>query len=101
MMEYAKWLVAILRVLTLIGGFVADALIPFASKQHLYNARWPPNAKFQNARTMLEGIGLGLLTLYVLFGTKLLTLLMFFLAACFPALYFGSMLLCALFPGTA
>ena len=100
-MEYAKWIVAVLAVFTFIGGLAADALVPFTAKQHLFNPRWPPHAKFHNAQTMLEGMGLGLMSLYVLFGLAPLTRPLFYLAASFPGLYFGSMLLCTSFPGTA
>ena len=99
-MEIAKWMVAAIAVFNF-GGFVADALVPFVAKQHLYNKNWPPHAKFHNAQTMLLGIGLGLVSLYVLFGSPPLTLARFYLAAVLAGLYFVAMLCAPIFPGTA
>ena len=99
-MEIAKWMVAAVAVFNF-GGFVTDAIIPFVAKQHLYNKHWPPHAKFHNCQTMLLGIGLGLLALYVLFSSRPLTLPQFYLAAAIAGLYFVSMLLAPIFPGTA
>jgi hypothetical protein len=91
-MEVAKWIVAAIALFNF-GGYVADAVIPFTAKQHLDNPHWPPHAKFHNGQTMLIGIGLGLLSLLVLFALRPLTLPMFFLAAAMAGLYFVSMLL--------
>ena len=99
-MEIAKWMVAGVAVFNF-GGYVADALIPFVARQHLYNKNWPPHAKFHNGQTMLLGMGLGLLSLYVLFGSGPLTLARFYLAAAMAGLYFVSMLFAPIFPGTA
>jgi hypothetical protein len=98
-MEIARWVVVLVAVFN-VGGYVADAVIPFTAKQHIYNPRWPPHAKFHNAQTMLLGIGLGLFSLFLLFGTGPLTLLHFMLAAVAAALYFVAMLLSPMFPGT-
>ncbi len=67
-MEVAKWIVALVAVFNF-GGYIADAVIPFTAKQHIHNPRWPPHAKFHNGQTMLLGIGLGLYSLFLLFGT--------------------------------
>jgi hypothetical protein len=99
-MEVAKWIVAAVA-LSNFGGYVADAVIPFTARQHLYNPHWRPHAKFHNCQTMVIGIGLGLLSLLVLFGMRPLTLPMFFLATALAGLYFVSMLLAPLFPGTS
>ena len=99
-MDYAKWIVAAIAIFNF-GGFIADAVIPFTAKQHLYNPHWPPHAKFHNCQTMLIGIGLGLLSLYILFGFRPLELTMFYLAAAIAGIYFVSMLLAPIFPGTA
>lgn len=99
-MEIAKWIVAAVAVYNF-GGYVADAVIPFTAKQHLRNPRWPPHAKFHNCQTMVMGIGLGLLSLVVLFGMRPLTLRMFFLATAVAGIYFVSMLFAPVFPGTA
>ena len=98
-MEIARWVVVLVAVFN-VGGYVADAVIPFTAKQHIYNPRWPPHAKFHNEQTMLLGIGLGLFSLFLLFGTGPLTLLHFMLAAVAAALYFVAMLLSPMFPGT-
>lgn len=50
---------------------------------------------------MLMGIGLGLLSLVILFAFRPLTLPLFTLATATAGLYFVSMLLAPLFPGTA
>jgi hypothetical protein len=97
--DYAKWIVAAIAVFNF-GGYVADAVIPFTAKQHLYNPRWPPHAKFHNCQGMPTAIGLGLLSLFVLFGLRPLTLPTFYLAATIAGLYFVSMLLAPIFPGT-
>lgn len=99
-MEIAKWIVAAVALFNF-GGYVADAVVPFTAKQHIYNPRWPPHAKFHNAQTMLMGMGLGLLSLFLLFGTGPLTLLHFQLAVASAGIYFVAMLLCTSFPGTA
>ena len=99
-MEIAKWIVALIAVFNF-GGYVVDAVIPSTAKQHLYNPRWPPHAKFHNCQTMLIGIGLGMLALFVLFGVRPLTLPLFYLAASIAGLYFVSMLFAPIFPGTA
>lgn len=71
-MEIAKWLVAFVAVFGF-GGYIADAVVPTTASQHQHNPAWPPHAKFHNGQTMLMGIGLGLLSLYLLFGYKPLT----------------------------
>ena len=98
-MEIAKWIVALVAVFNF-GGYVADAVIPFTAKQHIRNPHWPPHAKFHNGQSMLLGIGLGLYSLFLLFGTGPLTFLHFILAAIAAALYFVTMLLSPVFPGT-
>ena len=99
-MEVAKWMVAVIALYAF-GGFVADAVVPSTSRQHLWNPAWPPHAKFHNGQTMLLGIFGGSLSLYILFGCRPLTLQMFLLAAAAAAMYWASMALAALFPGTA
>ncbi len=100
LVEIAKWIVALIAVFNL-GGYVADAVVPFTAKQHLYNPRWPPHAKFHNCQTMLMGIGLGVLSLSILFGARPLTLPLFYLATAIAGLYFVAMLFVPIFPGTA
>jgi len=99
-MQIAKWIVALVAVWNF-GGFVVDALIPITAKQHLYNPRWPPHAKFHNCQTMVMGIVLGLVSLWSLFGIGPLTVSRLFLAAATAGAYFVSMLFAPLFPDTA
>ena len=98
-MEIAKWLVAFVGVFNF-GGLVADALVPGGAKQHLFNPRWPPHAKFHNGQTMSMGVISGALTLYILFGVDPLTLQMLLVAAAIAGNYFAAMVLAQLFPGT-
>jgi hypothetical protein len=99
-LEIAKWMVAAAAVYGF-GGLIADAVVPSTSRQHLWNAAWPPHAKFHNGQTMLLGIFGGSLSLCMLFGFGPLTPRMFFLAAAAAAMYWFSMALAPFFPGTA
>nr|WP_321983293.1 DUF6640 family protein [uncultured Lichenicoccus sp.] len=99
-MEIACYLIAFVAVFNF-GGLVADALVPATARQHLFNPRWPPHAKFHNAQTMLMGIVSGTLSLVILFGTSSLTLPVFLLATAIAANYFVTMALAPLFPRTA
>ena len=45
-----------------IGGYIADW-----NETHVYNARWPPHAKFHNGQTLSMGAILGASSLYYLF----------------------------------
>ena len=96
----AKWLVAFVALYGF-GGFVADAVVPSTSRQHLWNPAWPAHAKFHNAQTMLMGIFAGSLSLYILFACGPLTLRMFLLATAAAAMYWVTLVLAPLFPGTA
>jgi hypothetical protein len=96
----AKWLVAFVALYGF-GAFVADAVVPSTSRQHLWNPAWPPHAKFHNSQTMLMGIFAGSLSLYILFACGPLTLRMFLLATAAAAMYWVTMVLAPLFPGTA
>lgn len=98
-MDIAKWLVAFVAVFNF-GGLVADALVPGGARQHLFNPRWPPHAKFHNGQTMSMGIISGSISLVLLFGTQPLTLPLFLTAAAVAGNYFVAMVLAQLFPGT-
>ena len=98
-MQIAKWIIAFVAVVNF-GGLVADALVPATAKQHLWNPRWPPHAKFHNGQTMLMGIFGGSISLVILFGLQPLTLPSFLIAAATAANYFGAMVFAPLFPGT-
>lgn len=99
-MEVSKWIIAFVAVFNF-GGLVADAVVPATAKQHLWNPRWPPHAKFHNGQTMLMGIIGGSISLVILFGWHPLTLPLFLIATAIAASYFVAMALAPAFPGTA
>jgi hypothetical protein len=90
-MEIAKWLVAFVALYAF-GGFIADAIVPSTSRQHLWNPAWPPHAKFHNGQTMLMGIFGGSLSLYILFSPQTLTSQMSYLALVAAARYWVTIL---------
>jgi len=100
LVEIAKWIVTLVGVWNF-GGYVVDGVIPVTAKQHLYNPRWPPHAKFHNCQTMVIGLILGLITLSVLFAPGPLTLARLVLAAATSGAYFVAMLFAPAFQGTA
>ena len=99
-MEIAKYIVAFVAVFGF-GGLIADGVVPFTARQHLYNPAWPPHAKFHNGQTMLMGIVNGTIALVVLFAVHPLTLPFFLVATAAASAYWLTMLLAPLFPGTA
>ena len=99
-MPIAKWIIVCLAIFNF-GGVVADALVPATAKQHLWNPRWPPPAKFHNGQTMLMGVFGGSISLVILFALRPLTLPLFLVAAATAASYFVAMVLAPLLPGTA
>jgi hypothetical protein len=99
-MEKAKWIIAFVGLLG-IGGFLADFAIWETARQHMKNPVWPPHAKFHNAQTIQMGIGLGALTLALLFGIQPLSRGNFLAAVGTASLYWISMILAPIFPGTA
>lgn len=98
-MNIAILLVAIVAVYNF-GGLVADALVPSGAKQHLFNPRWPPHAKFHNGQTMSMGVISGALSLFILFGIHPSSLPLFLVAAAVAGNYFFAMAAAQLFPGT-
>ena len=98
-MQIAKWIIAVIAVFNF-GGLLADAVVPATAKQHLWNPRWPPHAKFHNGQTILMGIFGGSISLVILFGSRPLTLPLFLIAAAIALNYFAAMVLAAVFPGT-
>jgi hypothetical protein len=99
-MLIAKWIVAFVALYGF-GGFVADAIVPSTAKQHLWNPKWPPHAKFHNGQTMTLGILGGSISLFILFYFHPLTLPFLLLAAAVASMYWISMTLAPFFPGTA
>lgn len=99
-MHIAKWLVALVSVWNF-GGLVVDTVIPVTAKQHLWNPRWPPHAKFHNCQTMVMGVLLGCLSLGLLFAPGELTFSRLLTASGVAGAYFIAMLFAPLFPGTA
>ena len=99
-METAKYIIAFVALFNY-GGLVADAIVPSGAKQHLFNPKWPPHAKFHNGQTMAMGIISGSLSLAILFGSRPLTLPLFLIAAAIAANYFVAMAFARAFPGTA
>jgi len=99
-MHIARWMIGFVGVLG-IGGFLADYAIWETARQHMKNPVWPPHAKFHNAQTILMGIGLGVFTITLLFRFEKLQLSGLLEASCAASLYWVSMLLAPIFPGTA
>ena len=99
-MDIAKWIVAFVAAYCY-GGLFADAIVPSTSKQHLWNPRWPPHAKFHNGQTMLMGILTGSISLFILFYFRPLTLPLLLIAAAVASTYWLSMVFSTIFPGTA
>ena len=99
-MHIARWIIVFVAVFNF-GGLVADAVVPATAKQHLWNPRWPPHAKFHNGQTMLMGVLSGSLSLAILFGSRPLTLPLFLIATAVAANYFAAMVFAAAFVGTA
>lgn len=99
-MLISTWLVAFVAVYGGLGGVLFDAVIPATARQHQGNPAWPPHAKFHNGQTMMLGVLNMVLALVVLFALPP-TLPTLLVAAALAEIYFASMLLAPLFPGTA
>ena len=99
-MDIAKYIIAFVAIYGF-GGLIADAIVPFTARQHLHNPAWPPHAKFHNGQTMLMGVVNGTIALVVLFAFRPLTLSLFLVATAAASVYWVTMVLAPLFPGTA
>ena len=99
-MHIAKYIVAFVAIYGF-GGLVADGIVPATARQHLRNPAWPPHAKFHNGQTMLMGIINGTIALVLLFAFRPLTLPLFLLGTAAGSVYWVTMVLAPLFPGTA
>ena len=99
-MEIAKWMITLVAVFNF-GGLFVDGLLPVTARTHLYNPNWPPHAKFHNCQTMLLGVSLGVISLFLLFAVRPLTFPVVLLAAVVGGVYFVAMLVIVpIFPGT-
>lgn len=101
MYPLAEWLVALVAIVTIAGGLLADLVVPKTSKQHMLNPKWPPHAKFHNGQTIFLGVLLGGLSLYLLFRGEGDRRLAFVLATVAASYYWISMILAGWLPQTA
>jgi hypothetical protein len=90
-----KALISVTAVGQMIGPFVFDF-----NETHIYNASWPPHAKFHNAQTMSSGVALSVATLVNLWrpGSGRVGL---DAAALSASVYWVSQLSAFFYPGTA
>lgn len=51
-MNLAKILGSFVAIVTVVGGALADLVIPATAKQHMSNPHWPPHARFHNGQTL-------------------------------------------------
>ena len=99
-MAMAKWIVAFVAVYGF-GGVLADFVVYATARMHMKNPNWPPHAKFHNGQTMMMGVFAGSLSLACLFAPDPLTLPWFFAGTAAASLYWTSLALARIFPGTA
>jgi hypothetical protein len=90
-----KLLISSAAVAGMVGPYIFDW-----NETHIFNATWPPHAKFHNAQTMSSGVALGLATLFHLWrpGSSRESLDS---AAITASAYYVSQLTAGLYPGTA
>ena len=67
-MDTAEYIVGFVAIYGF-GGLVADGIVPFPARQHLYDPAWPPHAKFHDRQTMLVGVVNGTIALALLFAS--------------------------------
>jgi hypothetical protein len=99
-MNIARWILGFVGVLGM-GGFLADYVVWETARQHMKNPAWPPHAKFHNAQTILLGLALGALTVILVCIPSAAISSRLIEAAVTASLYWLSMLLAPLLPGTA
>jgi hypothetical protein len=96
-----NWLVAFVAFVTAIGGLMADYFIPSSGAQHIKNPRWPPHAKFHNAQSILMGVALGALAIFILFQRSPVSKSRLLLSALLSSVYWVCIFAAPIFPGTA
>ena len=94
--EPERWIVSLVAVVTGGAAYLADWNVT-----HIFNAHWPPHAKFHNAQTMLLGTALGALSLYLLWAKVDERRYPFGLAVTVASFYWLTQIGSLLFPGTA
>ncbi|HET9138773.1 DUF6640 family protein [Actinophytocola sp.] len=92
-------LVSLVALATMAGGVLADVIIPGTARQHFGNPNWPPHAKFHNGQTIILGVLLGALALWLTWLAGDLTV-HFHLAVIVTALVWLSMVGAGLLPAT-
>ena len=70
------------------------------NQTHIYNARWPPHAKFHDGQTLSMSILLGGLTIFLAWKSSKNTPMMIAGAGAAASLYFISQSTAILYPGT-
>jgi hypothetical protein len=79
-----------------LGAHLADF-----SKTHIFNARWPPHAKFHTGQTLIMSLLLGVMTIFFAWRKTADLTSSVIAASAFAALYWVSQGLAILYPGTA
>ncbi|GCE21904.1 DUF6640 family protein [Dictyobacter kobayashii] len=96
-----RLLVSIVALATILGGLLADFVVPATARQHIFNPHWPPHAKFHNGQTISLGILLGGLSLFLLWIPLQTSWPQFQLAVLIASFYWIALLCARAFPGTA
>jgi UDP-N-acetylmuramyl pentapeptide phosphotransferase/UDP-N-acetylglucosamine-1-phosphate transferase len=96
----SKVIIAFVAIVTIAGAIIADVIVPKTAKQHIFNPKWTPHAKFHNGQTIALSILLGLLSLYLLFRSEGDQWFQFILAVITASYYWISMIFAAIFPHT-
>ena len=91
-----KILITIVAVWAASGSYIFDW-----NNTHIFNAHWPPHAKFHNAQDMLLGSSIGLLSVWVLWVLRIETIQALGLSVLLASLYWVTQAGALLFPGTA
>ncbi|RFM34050.1 DUF6640 family protein [Chitinophaga silvisoli] len=95
-MKTGKIILTLAGLYTAFGSYIFDW-----NHTHIYNAHWPPHAKFHNAQTMLLGTMLGLMSLWMIWGKRVKTLIDFRITVAIVSFYWLGQVGAYFFPGTA